>query len=147
MLEHASRVFSESTLPSQYATLVCGHALPDGRLELFNAGHPAPLLVRDGVIETLGVSDLPIGLFRSEEFSITELTLQPGEGMLIYSDGVSEAIDASGGEYGIDRLRELMGRGRPMVAAALLEECRQDFHSFCRDVSRKDDVTLFVIGR
>src|SRR3984893_3140824 len=48
MVEHASRVFCESTLPTQYATLVCGRAQADGRVEVCNAGHPHPLVLRDG---------------------------------------------------------------------------------------------------
>src|SRR4051812_2817226 len=64
MLEHASRVFSESTLPNQYATLVCGRALANGRIEISNAGHPAPLIVKHGEIDPLETSNLPLGLFR-----------------------------------------------------------------------------------
>jgi sigma-B regulation protein RsbU (phosphoserine phosphatase) len=53
MLQHASRVFRESTLPNQYATLVAGRAWPDGAVEMCNAGHPFPLVVRRGAVEEL----------------------------------------------------------------------------------------------
>jgi phosphoserine phosphatase RsbU/P len=147
MLEHASSVFSGSTLPNQYATLVCGRALPDGRIEICNAGHPSPLLVRDQDVTPLEGSDLPIGMFGSEAFTVTELFLQRGQGMVIYSDGVSEATDVSGEEYGIDRLRGLIGRGQPMSASTLLAACRDDLVAFRRDAAKTDDVTLFVLGR
>ena len=107
MLQHASRVFRESTLPNQYATLVAGRAWPDGRVEICNAGHPFPLVVRNGAVQILETSDLPIGLFGSEEFTLTELSLHSGHGLVIYSDGVSEATDLAGQEYGANRLREL----------------------------------------
>jgi sigma-B regulation protein RsbU (phosphoserine phosphatase) len=147
ILEHVSRVFSESTLPNQYATLVCGRALPDGRIEICNAGHPSPLLVRDGDAMPLEISDLPIGMFRIEEFSVHELFLHPGQGMVIYSDGVSEATDVSGAEYGVDRLRRLIGGGQPISPSLLLAACRDDLTAFRRNADRTDDVTLFVLGR
>ena len=146
MLQHASRVFSESTLPSQYATLVCGRALADGRVEFFNAGHPFPLLARSGKVIALETSDLPVGMFGNEDFSVTELHLEAGDSMLIYSDGVSDTTDASGEEYGSDRLRELIGK-RKGDPAMLLADCREDLTAFRRNCHKVDDVTLFVLGR
>ncbi len=147
MLDHASRVFSESTLPTQYATLVCGRALPDGRVEICNAGHPSPLIVRDGSVLTLEISDLPVGMFAGEEFSVTELEFQPGHGMLIYSDGLSEATDESGSEYGIDRLRSVLGVNCIANPSELVAACREDLASFLGSTSKNDDLTLFVLGR
>jgi sigma-B regulation protein RsbU (phosphoserine phosphatase) len=147
MLEHASRVFRESTLPNQYATLVAARAWPDGRVEICNAGHPLPLIVRAGAVQALETSDLPIGLFGSEEFSITELSLDPGDGLVIYSDGVSEAADLSGTEYGADRLRKLIGQTQKINAATLVAACRDDLAEFRRNAAKADDVTLFVLGR
>jgi phosphoserine phosphatase RsbU/P len=146
MLQHASRVFSESTLPNQYATLVCGRALADGKVELCNAGHPFPLLARAGNVIALETSDLPVGMFASGDFSITELYLDPGDGMLIYSDGVSETTNASGEEYGADHLRELIARSKA-DPGALLAACRDDLTTFRRNCHKADDVTLFVLGR
>jgi phosphoserine phosphatase RsbU/P len=147
ILEHASRVFAESTLPNQYATLVCGRALPNGRIEIANAGHPAPLLLRNGSVEALETANLPIGMFRTDEFVVKELLLRPGEGLVIYSDGVSEATDISGSEYGADRLRELMAQRDVVTPEALLAACRDDLTTFRRNAPKADDVTLFVLGR
>jgi len=146
MLEHASRVFSESTLPTQYATLVCGRAQSNGRVEILNAGHPHPLVIRDGEVAALESSDLPVGIFCDTEFSVLELCLEPGQSMLIYSDGVSEATDGSGTEYGVERLRQLIG-GAPMSSPAeLVAACRDDLAAF-RGNQRADDVTLFALSR
>ena len=147
MLQHASRVFRESTLPNQYATLVAGRAWPDGRVELCNAGHPFPLIVRESSVEVLETSDLPIGLFGSEEFTLTELSFAPGQGLVIYSDGVSEATDLSGTEYGTHRLRELIGQKNSLNASTLLAACRDDLGEFRRHAAKTDDVTLLVVGR
>lgn len=147
MLQHASRVFRESTLPNQYATLVAGRAQPDGRVEICNAGHPFPLVVRRGAVEELETSDLPIGMFGREEFAVTELSLDGGDGLLIYSDGVSEATDLSGREYGADRLRELIGQKQALNASTLLAACRDDLTDFRQHAAKTDDVTLFVLAR
>jgi sigma-B regulation protein RsbU (phosphoserine phosphatase) len=147
MLHHASRVFRESTLPNQYATLVAGRACPDGRVEICNAGHPFPLVVRGEAVEELESSDLPIGIFGDEEFALTELSLDCGHGLVIYSDGLSEATDSHGREYGADRLRELIGQKQALHAPTLLEACRDDLIQFRQDAAKTDDVTLFVLAR
>ncbi len=147
MLEHASRVFCESTLPSQYATLVCGRALPSGRVEVCNAGHPAPLLARKEKLWELEGTNMPIGMFSTEEFVLSELCFEPGQSMVIFSDGVSEATDVSGDEYGLERLRAVVGGKRPLTSSTLLDACRDDLNKFRRGAPKTDDVTLFVLGR
>jgi sigma-B regulation protein RsbU (phosphoserine phosphatase) len=147
VLEHASRVFSESTLPNQYATLVCGRALPNGKVEISNAGHPAPLIARNGSVEALDGSNLPVGMFGKEEFSLTELSLDRGEFMVVYSDGVSEAVDGSSVEYGIERLRRLIDNHRKENPSDLLAACRDDLIAFRGHARKNDDATLFVLAR
>lgn len=147
MLEHANRVFSESTLPNQYATLVCGRALPDGRVEICNAGHPFPLVVKDGKVTTHEISNLPVGMFGAEDFSVSQLQLEPSQAIVIYSDGVSEAIDDNGAEYGSARIARLIAETKARDFAELLAACRDDLSAFRRDAIRTDDITLFVLGR
>ena len=147
MLGHASRVFSESTLPTHYATLVCGRAEPNGRVELCNAGHPPPLVVSDGAVVAFETSGLPVGLFRDEEFLVGELQLGPCQSILLYSDGVSEALDGSGAEYGTDRMRKLIGERCATGPAALIAACREDLGAFRNGARRMDDVTMLALGR
>ena len=147
MLAHASRVFSESTLPTHYATLICGRAETNGRVELSNAGHPPPLVVSDGSIVPLETSGLPIGMFHDQEFPVGELHLEPCQSILLYSDGVSEATDGSGAEYGTDRMRRLIGGRCSMGPAALIDACREDLGAFRNGTQRMDDVTMLVLGR
>jgi serine phosphatase RsbU (regulator of sigma subunit) len=66
---------------------------------------------------------------------------------VIYSDGVSEATDLSGREYGADRLRELIGRRNGTNASTLVAACREDLEEFRRNAVKTDDVTLFILGR
>lgn len=147
MLKHASRVFSDSTLPSQYATLVCGRALSDGTVEICNAGHPPPLLARNGTIEPFEQSNLPVGLFASEEFTVTEIRFNPGDGLVIYSDGVSEALGPYGEEYSAGRLQNLIRNSGFRNPETLVATCRDDLKAFRANAPKLDDVTLFVLGR
>lgn len=147
MLEHASRVFRGSTLPTQYATLVCGRALPDGTVEISNAGHPPPFVTANGSVVPLDGANLPLGMFAEEEFSVTQLRLNPGQNMVIYSDGVSEATDVSGAEYGSERIRKIIDCNRAVMTPALLAACRDDLMTFRGQAPRMDDVTFFVLGR
>jgi phosphoserine phosphatase RsbU/P len=147
MLSHASRVLCDSTLPSQYATVICGRAESNGRVEICNAGHPPPLLVCDGTVTAVEVSGLPVGMFCNDEFSVQELWLKPAQSLVMYSDGVSEATDLSGAEYGADRLRSLISNNCAATPSELVAACRDDLATFCRGARRSDDVTLLVLGR
>jgi sigma-B regulation protein RsbU (phosphoserine phosphatase) len=148
MLEHASHVFCDSTLPNQYATIVCGRALPDGRIELANAGHPQPLIARKGgEVVAIEAAAFPIGMFCQGEFPINEFQLDSGESVVIYSDGVLDTANPTGEEYGSERLRKLVAANRVNPAAALLSSCRDDLSVFRKHARKTDDVTLFVLAR
>jgi serine phosphatase RsbU (regulator of sigma subunit) len=82
-----------------------------------------------------------------EKALLLPFSLAPGHGMMIYSDGVSEATDISGKEYGANRLRELLYRQQTLCASTLLAACRDDLETFRRSAAKTDDVTLFVLGR
>jgi sigma-B regulation protein RsbU (phosphoserine phosphatase) len=86
-------------------------------------------------------------MFGSEEFSVSEIALERGESLVIYSDGVSEAMDASGEEYGIERLKRQIGRQTAFCPSGMLTACREDLARFRNHAPKTDDVTLFVLGR
>ena len=98
-------------------------------------------------MSAVGNADLPIGLFSNDSFALTELSLEAGDGLVIYSDGVSEATDRSGNEYGAERLRELIGGKGTVNASAILAACRDDLGEFRRNAEKTDDVTLFILSR
>ena len=104
MIEQASRVFCESTLPTQYATLVCGRADSDGSVEICNAGHLPPLLLQNGELSRLEATGLPLGIFCTESFRVTKMQMKKGDTLLLYTDGFSETNGSDGSEFRIDRL-------------------------------------------
>lgn len=147
LMERASRLFCESTLPTHYATLVCGRASVDGAVEICNAGHPPPIVVRAGATERVDATGLPVGVFCSQQYTVTQLQLAAGDALVMYTDGVIEAETRDGDVYGLDRLPALV-RGRTGDGApALLRACVADLAAFLAGAPPADDVTVMTIAR
>ena len=146
-VERASRVFCESTLPTQYATLVCGRGMPNGRVEICNAGHLPPLLVHDGSIRKIESTGLPVGVFSSETFSVDSFDLAKGDTLFLYTDGFSESLDGTGNEYGADRLSRLLNENQNLSPESFISLCKHELHTFAQGKLPGDDVTLMAIRR
>jgi sigma-B regulation protein RsbU (phosphoserine phosphatase) len=147
MVERASRVFCESTLPTQYATLVCGRANTKGEVELCNAGHLPPLLVQDGKVTSIAATGLPMGVFCSESFSVSRVQMNKGDSLFLYTDGLSESLDGAGNEYGADRLSQLLNDNCALSPDSMISLCRRELHTFVNGNAPKDDLTLMAIRR
>jgi sigma-B regulation protein RsbU (phosphoserine phosphatase) len=147
LVERANRVFCESTLPTHYATLVCGQASADGEVELCNAGHCPPVLRRGGEMETIAATGLPVGLFSSGSFLVRTVWLRPGDVLLLYTDGLSEALDASGAEYGDERPRTVLARCGGLSASDVVRACVDDLRAFEAGAGRRDDLTVMALRR
>jgi sigma-B regulation protein RsbU (phosphoserine phosphatase) len=145
IVERASRLLCESSLPTQYATLVCGKADPSGQLEICNAGHLPVLWMSGGKVSSLEATDLPVGMFGEQEFSSHAVRLHPGDSMLLYTDGLSEARDPRDAEYGIDRLAKLMGAGTLSSPQAMISGCLEDLKTFSGGAPKTDDLTIMAI--
>jgi sigma-B regulation protein RsbU (phosphoserine phosphatase) len=147
VVERASRMFCESTLPTHFATLVCGKAASAGEVEVCNAGHHPPLLVQSSKIESIEATGLPLGMFCEERFSVSKVRLTPGDTILLYTDGLSESVDRSGREYGAERLREVVKSHISLPPQELISACLEDLETFRSGVSKADDLTIMVIRR
>jgi phosphoserine phosphatase RsbU/P len=146
LMERASRVFCESTLPTHYATLVCGRASSSGEIEVCNAGHPPPFLVRAGEVARLDATGLPIGMFCSGRFTSRIVQLEPGETLLLYTDGLLEAQNATGVEYGIERLAALAASANRQPKATV-DACLRDLAAFRGAPGADDDLTILAVRR
>jgi len=146
IVTQANRVFCESALAGQYATLMCGQAKPSGEVEIHNAGHwPSIIVGRSGVlrIESTG---LPLGMFLEAEFSATRLQLEIGDTLFLYTDGLTEARSADD-EYGVDRVMRLVHQQAARPPAELISACLDDLRAFVDGRPRLDDLTLLAIRR
>ena len=147
LVERANQVFANCTLPAYYATLVCGRARRSGTIELCNAGHCPPLLIRKGEVTSIDAMGLPIGLFCREKYSAGKFQLEPGDSLLLYTDGLTESNDLVEAEYGIERLREMVAAKHSFGPQALTAACLDDAHSFRAGQPKGDDLTVMVIQR
>ena len=143
---HANRLFCESALAGQYATLVCGLARATGEVEIHNAGHPPAIVVGQGGVLRIESTGLPLGMFCEAEFSATRLQLDFGDTLFLYTDGLSEAQRADD-EYGVDRVVQLVRQQAGRPPADLIAASLNDLHTFATTNSQSDDLTLLAIQR
>jgi sigma-B regulation protein RsbU (phosphoserine phosphatase) len=148
MVERANHLFCESTGGrSDYATLACIRATPGGRVEILNAGHCPPLhLCTTGVVR-VPPSGLPLGLFCSSPYSTTSTTLESGDTLVLYTDGLSEARDRSEHEFGEERLVRAAQRRQGAPLLELVQGCLDELAAFRGGVARHDDLTLLALRR
>jgi sigma-B regulation protein RsbU (phosphoserine phosphatase) len=146
LVERASRVFCESTLPTHYATLVTGRADATGAIEISNAGHPPAFILNGGSVHAIEATGMPIGVFSNERFQTVRTQLAPGDALLLYSDGASEARDSDGGEYGRERLRRVLAEHAGRDAKDIVRACVSDVTTFARNAVA-DDLTVMAVRR
>ncbi len=147
MLALANRVFCESTMAGQYATLICGRAGREGAIEIASAGHLPALVACRGGITKLESTAVPLGMFCAGEYPVQKTKLEPGETLFLYTDGLSETRDSAGAEYGIARLAEFLAQRRTLAPDALLAACRNEIAAFSSGARRADDLTVMAIRR
>jgi phosphoserine phosphatase RsbU/P len=146
LVGRVNRIFSESTLPMQYATLVLGRAGADGEVEICNGGHPSPLHISASAVKAIQSSALPIGMFLDQEFPSVRLNAAPGDSLVLYTDGFTETSGVGGAEYGDHRLGNVLHGRHGHGSRHLLEACVKDLHSFRDGSSMLDDQTLMVLN-
>jgi sigma-B regulation protein RsbU (phosphoserine phosphatase) len=147
LMERANRLFCASTMASHYATAACGFAHRSGEIEIANAGHCPPLVLRRGGLETVAATGLPLGLFCDGRYSATRLRLDLGDALVLYTDGVTEARNRDDQEYSPERLAAILPRCAGMAPRLVADTCLEDFEAFRGGANQDDDVTLMVIGR
>jgi serine phosphatase RsbU (regulator of sigma subunit) len=130
-----------------YLTLVLGDYHPDEhRFALVQAGHPSPLLVsKGGCVQPLGSGGTPIGLVDTVEHDTVTIQSNPGDRLLIYSDGLVEAENAMGEAFGEERLSNLLRRHHHMGAAELVEVLEAALREWRGRRALDDDVSLLLI--
>ena len=145
LLTHANRLFCESKLPMQYATVIFGHASSAGNLQVVNAGHLPALLVHRDEIELLESNCVPLGMFTDQQFEATTHRLELGDTLVLFTDGVSEAQDASGAEYGVSKLQALIQECVNRCPEELVKCLEERLECFRNGTERADDETMLAI--
>jgi phosphoserine phosphatase RsbU/P len=145
LMERANHLFCESTLANQYATLICGKLNPRGEVEFVNAGHLAPIIVNHEDCIALESTGLPLGMFCDSSFVASGAKLKPGETLLLFSDGVTEANDHTGAEFGSERLMETLRAALGFDPTDLLNNCIDAVGKFRLNAEVNDDLTMLAL--
>ncbi len=145
LMARANRLFAESTMANQYATLIVGKINANGEVEMCNAGHLPPIIVGGEKSFELGSSGLPLGMFSDSSFVSSGVRLSPGETLLLFTDGVTEANDADGAEFGTDRLRASINGSAAGHPTEILQTCVSSVTAFRNGTARNDDLTMLAL--
>lgn len=153
LLSSVNHLFYENTADNSYATLFfADYDDSSGRLRYVNCGHLPPLLLRanpaaagDGpaAVERLAPTSTVLGLFEDWQCSAAEVELKPGDVLVLYTDGVTEAENTAGEEFGEHRLVEMLCANRQLPAPALLEAIESTVQQYSGG-EQADDITVVV---
>jgi serine phosphatase RsbU (regulator of sigma subunit) len=132
-------------IESRFVTLMYGSLYPDGKLIYCNAGHNPPLVVGKNGFRRLECGGPIVGLFESATYEEETVKLEPGDWLIVFSDGVSEALSASGEEYGESRILECVNRNVSLDPQRLLEAMFSDVREFAKGAAQSDDITGMVM--
>lgn len=140
-----NRLLFESAPEEMYATLfLAEYDERSRRLQYVNCGHPAPIVYGRNGVSRLEPNATVLGLFDDWEWSITEVQLAPGDTVLLYTDGASEAMNNSGEQFGEDRLVEVLQTNTHLSLPAILQKCLDQVRGFGSE-SERDDLTLVAL--
>ena len=145
-IDRLNRFVIDRTGGEKYATVF--HCLIDreGRLSYVNAAHCPPVVVRAGAPPVeLEATGMPVGLIETAAFTVAEYRLHPGDKLVIYTDGVTEAQNAAGEFFGKKRLWTILKKHCAASCAAMHDAIQQEVAAFTEGAPQSDDITLVVL--
>jgi sigma-B regulation protein RsbU (phosphoserine phosphatase) len=149
-IAYANRLITADSANSMFVTLFYIQLnAASGGVEYVNAGHNAPLLycAASGDLAPLPRTGMPLGLDEAAPFGQRRLTLQPGDCLLLYTDGVTDALDPAEQEFGLDRLQAILREHGHRPAPALKAALKQALSEFIGAGEPFDDITVVVAKR
>jgi sigma-B regulation protein RsbU (phosphoserine phosphatase) len=146
VFNHVNRFLCDHSEVGRYATVFFGLLDDDGHLEFINAGHPSPFLIRRGAAEdAFTEGSFPVGLVPEAEYTAARLKLEPGDTLVLFTDGVTEAMDPEEQLFGMPRLRQVLS-GQMECPLEQLQKCvLEAVENFTRGARQADDLTLLIV--
>ena len=146
-LTRVNRAICRRAVESRFATIAYVILAPDGTLRSSSAGHlPACVARADGSVQWLEMGGLLAGAFEDARYDEEEITLRPGDTVLLYSDGLTDAENMAGEQFGDERLRKALADGARMESPdAALDSVLRSVQEFAAGQSQADDITLLVV--
>jgi sigma-B regulation protein RsbU (phosphoserine phosphatase) len=144
LIRDANAHVRTSVAATHFATLLGARADSTGAVEICNAGHCRPIVVGPQGVSQLDSAGFPLGIVGGTEYDIQRAQLRPGESLVLYSDGLTDAMSPSGTRYGLDALERSLRAHRDLPTGRLLQAVLDDVSEHGGGEPRPDDVTLMV---
>jgi sigma-B regulation protein RsbU (phosphoserine phosphatase) len=146
MLREMNRLICERRIDERFLTM-CFATWQKGRnrLRIANAGQSQPLLWKRGRCEKLNLVGFPLGLFDEVSYGEWSTTLDPGDMLVFYSDGVTDAANGRGELYGTQRLADLLAANASLTAGEFADLALADVERFAEGTAAGDDITLVIL--
>jgi phosphoserine phosphatase RsbU/P len=144
-----NQYLAENTPANRFVTLFIAELDPlTGIIEYINAGHNPPLIAHsDGQIKQLESGGFPLGILPGALYEVGKTVLQQGDVLVVFSDGVSEANNLKGEEFGMERLEEVIKRNLQASASGMRDKVESALSAFTQTAPANDDITLVIAKR
>jgi sigma-B regulation protein RsbU (phosphoserine phosphatase) len=145
MLERINHYLYERTEGEKYATLFYSALTMNGQMHWSNAGHCSPVVLHtDGSLERLASTSLPVGMLEPAPFRVETTALRPGDKLVIFSDGLTEAANENGEYFETGRLLDIVRASASLSCLQLHDSVLEAVREFTGGMAQQDDLTLVV---
>jgi len=146
-VKRTNTLLFNSTEPTKFATLFFGVLETENpRLTYVNAGHDHPYLIRkNSEPEELEATGLLLAVVEDTDYEVNQVSLLPGDLLLFFTDGITEAMNNQKQEYGLERLRNLAESLSDQTAENIAAEILKDVNSHSAGAEQSDDITLIIV--
>jgi sigma-B regulation protein RsbU (phosphoserine phosphatase) len=145
MITRVNRALLARGIENRFATIFFAILNPDGRLTYCNAGQNPPVLFSASGVRKLETGGMIVGLFPHATYEQEEVRLSAGDLLAVYSDGVSEALNPTGEEYGDPRIQEVISPNWLEPSDAVLQAVLRSVREFAQEAPQNDDVTALIV--
>ena len=149
-MTYSNTLLAKESVNSMFVTVFYGiYNIRTGEVTYTNAGHNPPYIMKaNGSVQSLPMSkDIIAGFLDDFQFTENTLQLEPGDTLLMFTDGVTEAIDPEENEYGVERLQQLLGQLVASDCQKIIDTVKADVKAFAGETEQSDDITLLALKR
>jgi len=149
-ITYSNALLSRESVNSMFVTIFYGiYDIRTGEVTYTNAGHNPPYLMKaDGNIQELPLSkDIIAGVFSDFQFTEDTIRLEHGDTLLLFTDGVTEAIDSETKEYGLEKLEKILHQNVKLSCKEIIDSVKADVTAFAGEAEQSDDITLLALKR
>ncbi len=149
-MAYVNDLLCKESVDCMFVTVFYGiYQLSTGEIKYCNAGHNSPYVIKKDGTVTVVKSDnnLMVGVMEDIHFSEAQLQLQPGDSLVLYTDGVTEAFDEADQAYGDDRLEAFLKTQAGNDSRGIIDHVLEDVHNFVKDAPQSDDITMLTLTR